>query len=59
MEKIEIKKHLQKVLVDNGLNIAIEHILKIENYLDVILNCIDGTLSLYQRLYNTLVLSSS
>ena len=59
MEKIEIKKHLQKVLVDNGLNIAIEHILKIENYLDVILNCIDGTLSLYQRLYNTLILSSS
>ena len=59
MEKIEIKKHLQKVLVDNGLNIAIELILKIENYLDVILNCIDGTLSLYQRLYNTLILSSS
>ena len=59
MEKIEIKKHLQKVLVNNGLNIAIEHILKIENYLDVILNCIDGTLSLYQRLYNTLILSSS
>ena len=59
MEKIEIKKHLQKVLVDNGLNIAIEHILKIENYLDIILNCIDGTLSLYQRLYNTLILSSS
>ena len=59
MEKIEIKKHLQKVLVDNGLNIAIEHILKIENYSDVILNCIDGTLSLYQRLYNTLILSSS
>ena len=59
MEKIEIKKHLQKVLVDNGLNIAIEHILKIENYLDVILNCIDGTLSLYQRLCNTLILSSS
>ena len=59
MEKIEIKKHLQKVLVDNGLNIAIEHILKIENYLDVILNCIDGTLSLYQVLYNTLILSSS
>ena len=59
MEKIEIKKHLQKVLVDNGLNIAIEHILKTENYLDVILNCIDGTLSLYQRLYNTLILSSS
>ena len=59
MEKIEIKKHLQKVLVDNGLNIAIEHILKIENYLDVILNCINGTLSLYQRLYNTLILSSS
>ena len=59
MEKIEIKKHLQKVLVDNGLNIAIEHILKIENYLDVILNCIDDTLSLYQRLYNTLILSSS
>ena len=59
MEKIEIKKHLQKVLVDNGLHIAIEHILKIENYLDVILNCIDGTLGLYQRLYNTLILSSS
>ena len=59
MEKIEIKKHLQKVLVDNGLNIAIEHILKIENYSDVILNCINGTLSLYQRLYNTLILSSS
>ena len=45
MEKIEIKKHLQKVLVDNGLNIAIEHILKIENYLDVILNCMMAPLA--------------
>lgn len=48
MEKTEIKqKHIQKELKDNGLNITMEYSLKIENYLDVILKCNDGTFGPY------------
>ena len=55
MEKIEIKKHLQKVLQDDGLNIAIEYSLKIENYLHIILSCNDRTFSPYRKLDNTFI----
>ena len=58
MEKIKIKQHLQKVLYDDGLNIAIEYNLKIKNCLYIILSCNDSTFSPYQKLYNTFILSS-
>ena len=58
MDKIGITKHLQKVRGDDGLNIAIECSLKIENYLHVILSWNDGTFSPYQKLDNTYILSS-
>ena len=40
--KTELKKHLQKVLGDAGLHIAIKYSL---NYLYIILSCNDGTLA--------------
>ena len=41
MEKI--KKRLQKVFKNNGLNVIIECNMKIVNYLDVTFNLNDGT----------------
>ena len=59
MEKIRKKKDLQKVLEDDGLNIAIEYSFKIENNLYIILSCNDGTFIPCQKLHNTFTLSSS
>ena len=47
MEKI--KKHLQKVFKNNGLNVIIECNMKIVNYLDVTFNLNDGTYRPYQK----------
>ena len=47
MEKI--KKRLQKVFKDNGLNVIIECNMKIVNYLDVTFNLNDGTYRPYQK----------
>ena len=41
MEKI--KKHLQKVLKNNGLDVIIECNMKVVNYLDITFNLNDGT----------------
>ena len=47
MEKI--KKRLQKVFKNNGLNVIIECNMKIVNYLDVTFNLNDGTYRPYQK----------
>ena len=47
MEKI--KKRLQKVFKNNGLNVIIECNVKIVNYLDVTFNLNDGTYRPYQK----------
>ena len=47
MEKI--KKRLQKVFKDNGLNVIIECNMKIVNYLDVTFNLNDGSYRPYQK----------
>ena len=47
------------MLEDDGLNIATEYSLKIENYLYIILSCNNSTFSSYQYLDNTFILSSS
>ena len=41
MEKI--KKHLQKVFKNNGLDVIIECNMKVVNYLDITFNLNDGT----------------
>ena len=52
MEKI--KKRLQKVFKDNGLNVIIECNMKIVNYLDVTFNLNDGSYRPYQKPDNTI-----
>ena len=47
MEKT--KKHLQKVLKYNGLDLIIDCNIKIVNYLDVIFNLNGGTYRSYQK----------
>ena len=47
MEKI--KKHLQKVFKDNGLDVFVECNMKKVNYLDVTFNLNDGTHRPYQK----------
>ena len=47
MEKI--KKYLQKVFKNNGLDVIIECNMKIVNYLDVTFNLNDGTYRSYQK----------
>ena len=49
MEKKEIKKKSKNAPDDNGLNIAIECNLKIDNNLGVILSRNDRTLCSYQK----------
>ena len=47
-----IKKHQQKVFKDNGVDVIIDCIMKIVNYLDVTFNLNDGTYQPYQKLDN-------
>ena len=50
MEKNRNERHLQKLLEDDGLNIAVEY--------STILRCNDVIFSPYQKLDNTFILSS-
>ena len=45
----KIKKRLQKIFKNNGLDVIIEYNVKIVNYLDVAFNLNDGTYRLYQN----------
>ena len=45
----EMKKHLQKVFKNNGLDVIIECNIKVVNYLDVTFNLNDVTYQPYQK----------
>ena len=45
----EMKKHLQKVFTNNGLDVIIECNIKVVNYLDVTFNLNDVTYQPYQK----------
>ena len=53
MEKI--KKHLQKVFKNNGLDVIIECNMKVVNYLDVTFNLNDGTYRPYHKTDNIIL----
>ena len=51
----KIKKHLQKVFKNNGLDLIIEFNMKVVNYLDVTFNLNDDTYRSYQKTDNIIL----
>ena len=48
----KIRKHLQNIFKNNGLDVIIECTMKLVNYLDVTFNLNDGTYRPYKKLDN-------